>query len=160
MAYSALYVGWSWPLDRIIQDAGIRAATLSRYSHEEIILDVVAPSHQGFYGLSISSSGRDGGVREKVIHYRRSQWVFHEIPDSQSMIYRADQIGGARYDWLGAFSSAFTRRGREAPHRWFCSEACHFMQTGERLTISPAARARWLRRNGFTRVKFEDLCNE
>lgn len=90
------------------------AATLSRYSHCELVIE----------GICYSASARDGGVRAKRIDLNSGRWDVIEIngDDAFALEWFRSHIG-AEYDWTGALRFLFPilrhRRGL-----WFCSEAC------------------------------------
>lgn len=118
----AFYKGRGTTLWQRLQDWGIRFATRSPYSHVELI-----PGRAEFDqpNTCLSSSGRDGGVRETQITLKRAHWDLVDMPDQPDEI--ADfirQRSGARYDYLGIVFSQILSLGRHDSAKWFCSEIC------------------------------------
>lgn len=105
-----------------VQDWAIRFATRSPYSHVELI---VGQADLGTETLCLSSSGRDGGVREKTILLKPESWDLVELADQPDDIgvFIRDRIG-ARYDYIGILFSQFFSFGRHSAAKWFCSEIC------------------------------------
>jgi len=101
-------------------DKLICLGTMSRYSHCEIVFSD---------GVSASSSPRDGGVRFKNINYSDDKWTLFDViypsdVDFEAMVrYHFAVHEGDKYDYLGAFFSAF---GIDASSddRKFCSQIC------------------------------------
>lgn len=105
-----------------VQDWAIRFATRSPYSHVELIEGRAA---LGKETLCLSSSGRDGGVREKIIPLNPDHWDLVELEDQPEEIGDfIRQRSGARYDYLGIVFSQIFSLGRHNPDKWFCSEIC------------------------------------
>lgn len=105
-----------------IQDIAIRRATGSPFSHVEMI---VGPCGLGQTALCLSSSGRDGGVREKPILLKPDHWSLVRLnvdPAGPARFIR-DRIG-AGYDYRGILLSQALPIGWHDPTRWFCSEIC------------------------------------
>ncbi|MCH2164102.1 MAG: hypothetical protein MK098_05555 [Marinovum sp.] len=71
----------------------------------------------------LSSSGRDGGVREKPILLKSDSWdlVQLKIAPEKPVQFIRDRIG-ARYDYRGILFSQVLALGRHSESRWFCSE--------------------------------------
>lgn len=96
-------------------DLLVRIATLSKYSHCELVID----------GTCFSSSPRDNGVRKKKIDLNSADWDLIDLPeylDKQQAINWFNQHIGQKYDWSGAIRSA-SLFGKNKQNRWFCSEA-------------------------------------
>lgn len=131
----AFYKGLGRPWDWLV-----RLATLSRYSHVEIVL----PD-----GTWVSSSPRDGGVRVKRITPNPERWDFIEVPCGQcraeTALLRVSAF--AKYDWLGAVFAPFRWIKAENPSRWFCSElAAWYMNMKRPAKYTPGRLYRELRR--------------
>ncbi len=105
-----------------LQDAAIRCATRGIYSHVELI---AGPVEIGQEAVCLSSSGRDGGVREKHILLNPNHWdlVHLDIESPGSADFIRSRIG-ARYDYAGILMSQMLALGRHDETRWFCSEIC------------------------------------
>lgn len=105
-----------------VQDALIRFATRSPYSHVELI---EGPARHGEEAVCLSSSGRDGGVRETAILLKRDSWDLVEMDDQPAEIalFIRQRIG-ARYDYIGIVFSQILSLGRHDAQKWFCSEIC------------------------------------
>lgn len=120
----AFYKGRGHTLADRFQDMVIRWATWSAYSHVELI---VGQTQHGHETVCLSASGRDNGVRERVILLRPESWDLVELAIPQVHVNRAASFIrgriGARYDLLGAVTSPWSwlpKMGRS--DRWFCSE--------------------------------------
>ena len=108
-------------LDRFV-DWAIRAATGGIYSHVELI---AGPAELGETAVCLSSSGRDGEVREKHITLRPESWDLVTLnidPKSPEGFIRARL--GKKYDFRGIVLSHFFAFGGHDSDRWFCSELC------------------------------------
>lgn len=118
----AFYKGRGKTVWERVQDAGIRFATRGIYSHVELIS---GPVELGQVVVCLSSSGRDGGVREKRILLKPDSWdlVQMNIAPEQPVQFIRDRIG-ARYDYRGILFSQVLALGRHSESRWFCSEIC------------------------------------
>ena len=93
-------------------DVLVRAATLSKYSHVELVIN----------GVCYTSSPRDNGVRSKVIDLHSGNWDVYPIEgDAQYALDFFEKEMGKPYDWLGAIKSVvpFFPNRKE---KWFCSE--------------------------------------
>jgi hypothetical protein len=102
------------------QDAVIRAATGSPYSHVELLRGPVVDG----VATCISASKRDGNhVRVKPIRFKAKHWDFIEVQslDPATTWARAHAHLGAPYDVLGAVLSV-TPWPRSSANRWFCSQ--------------------------------------
>lgn len=105
-----------------VQDWAIRLATRSPYSHVELI---EGPAELGQESLCLSSSGRDGGVREKRIVLKPESWdlvAVNSDPRGVGAFVRG-RIG-ARYDYIGILFSQVFALARHDEAKWFCSEIC------------------------------------
>ncbi|WP_224826303.1 hypothetical protein [Cognatishimia sp. MH4019] len=104
------------------QDASVRLATRSRYSHVELIAGTAL---HGVTTQCLSASGRDGGVRVKRILLKPESWDLVELridPVNPAQFIH-DRIG-AQYDYKGILLSQVLALGRHYESRWFCSEIC------------------------------------
>jgi hypothetical protein len=102
------------------QDAAIRAATGSPYSHVELLFGPVVDGA----AACISASKRDGNqVRVKPIRFKPGHWDFLDVPalDPAATWARAHAHLGAPYDFLGAVLT-ITPWARASANRWFCSQ--------------------------------------
>jgi len=104
------------------QDGVIRRVTGGVYSHVELI---AGSASLGAEHLCLSASGRDGGVRAKVLTLKPAHWDLVELinPQSSAVRFIRDRIG-ARYDYRGLILSQVFALGRHSADRWFCSEIC------------------------------------
>lgn len=101
----------------------------SRYSHVELVID----------GVCYSSSGRDNGVRRKVISNLNTsgRWdVFDVLIDKEFAIQFFKTQQGAGYDYLGVtrFVLPFIP---ESKTRWYCSEIIAAMMGSTNDNQSP-----------------------
>ncbi|UWQ22811.1 hypothetical protein [Jannaschia sp. W003] len=126
----AFYQGMGDGKDRIARAFGrvqawiVRGATRSAFSHCELIRHPDAPP-PGLPVESISSSGRDGGVRIKWIRYDAGKWAFKPVPWAPADAWdRAARHLGKPYDYAGLLKSHVIPLNREDPEAWFCSELC------------------------------------
>jgi hypothetical protein len=105
-----------------LQDAAIRLATRGRYSHVELI---AGSSLHGDNACCLSSSGRDGGVREKRILLKPESWDLVElrVDPNEPVGFIRDRLG-AGYDYTGILFSHVLAFGGHDESRWFCSEIC------------------------------------
>jgi hypothetical protein len=116
----AFYKGRSSQRWQRIQDAAIRRMTGGQYSHVELI---EGRAVLGEVALCLSSSGRDGGVREKEILLKPDSWdlmLLDVDPSGPAEFIRA-RIG-ARYDYTGIVLSQVFALGGHSKVNWFCSE--------------------------------------
>lgn len=104
------------------QDAAIRFATRSLYSHVELI---AGDAEFKKVHECLSSSGRDGGVRVKVMALKPANWdlVQLNVPPENPVRFVRDRIG-AGYDYTGLLFSQVLALSRHDRSRWFCSEIC------------------------------------
>ena len=118
----AFYKGRGKTAAERILDSAIRLATRGVYSHVELIPgDAVFGRKQP----CLSSSGRDGGVRERSMVLQPENWDLVTLPveaDGPCGFIR-NHIG-ARYDYTGILFSQVLGFGRHSANRWFCSEIC------------------------------------
>lgn len=93
--------------------------TFSKYSHCEIVID----------GYGYSSSGRDGGVRKKLIDWDSGKWDMIPLPDLDVdyvlNFYALTENDDYDYRGLAWFVIPAVHDHKT---RWFCSEwvACAF----------------------------------
>lgn len=118
----AFYKGRGKSWSHRAQDGLIRFATRSPYSHVEMI---AGPAEIGAAHMCLSSSGRDGGVREKEITLKPESWDLVAMnSDAEAPAgYIRDRIG-APYDYLGILLSQVFSLARHDERKWFCSEIC------------------------------------
>jgi len=104
------------------QDGVIRRVTGGVYSHVELI---AGSASLGAEHLCLSASGRDGGVRAKVLTLKPAHWdlVEQSNPRATAEQIIRDRIG-AGHDDRGLFPSQVLAPGRHSADRWFCSEIC------------------------------------
>ena len=102
--------------------SGNQAAHLGRMSHVELI---EGRAEYDLPALCLSSSGRDGGVREKLITLRRSHWtlVYLDRDPLGPVDFIRERIG-AKYDYTGVFLAQALGFHLHRPDKWFCSEIC------------------------------------
>jgi hypothetical protein len=118
----AFYKGQGATIFDRLRDRAIRAATGGMYSHVELVAGAAGHDRSG---VCLSSSGRDGGVRQKLITLRVESWDLVALPDEAARPCRFIQDHlGARYDYAGILMSQVLAFGRHSPDRWFCSEIC------------------------------------
>ncbi len=118
----AFYKGRGQTWWQRVQDGAIRLVTGGRYSHVELI---AGAAKHGAVSICLSSSGRDGGVREKPILLKPESWDLVELPicAEEPAQFIRDRIG-AGYDYTGILLSQLLHLGRHDQTRWFCSEIC------------------------------------
>jgi hypothetical protein len=113
----ALYKGpprYDWR--NILFHYAVRLRTLSEWSHAELVINDVC----------WSSSGRDGGVRSKVINLNSGRWDVLDLNLTDGQAAKAlawfKAHEGEGYDWLGVlcFILPFVKQERK---RWTCFEA-------------------------------------
>lgn len=118
MAILAFYKGRRTFVDKVIC-----AVTRSPYSHVEMLIS----DPNGSPTLSISASGRDGGVRERQINFNPNRWDMVDVPWSPGNaleLMRAEL--NKPYDFLGLLGSQLFNLRRQQSNRWFCSEICAY----------------------------------
>lgn len=116
----AFYKGQGKTLWHRLQDAAIRLATGGRFSHVELI---EGAANLGEEHLCWSSSGRDGGVRSKVIRLDPDSWelVALNVLPAGPVSFIAEKKGAA-YDFRGILLSHVFAFGLHSRQMWFCSE--------------------------------------
>ena len=118
MAKLAFYKG-----QRTFVDKVICAVTRSPYSHVEMLIG----DPKGSPTLSISSSGRDGGVRERWIEFDPNRWDIVDVPWSpQNALELMRAELSKPYDFVGLLGSQVFNLRRQQSGRWFCSEICAY----------------------------------
>jgi hypothetical protein len=107
-------------------DRGIRTATRSKFSHVELVADHRLSPNRSRTGFAISSSGRDGGVRHKNIHFEAGNWEFVNVEGwaSCDAWARAEKHCGRPYDYQGILTTFALPLRRHNKTSWFCSELC------------------------------------
>lgn len=139
--YLAFYKGPASTLAKTIFHEAVCFKTGSEYSHVELVyaLDMFG------MGMCFSSSGRDGGVREKQIDLASGHWDVYdvsEIFDSHEEAYALDWFMshlGAKYDYFGLLFFVLLVR-TESKRAYFCSEAvAAALQLREPWKIHPQA---------------------
>jgi hypothetical protein len=130
----AFYKGRGHVLDRVI-----RWLTRSSFSHVEILCAVPAMAGEGPEARAWSSSGRDGGVREKSITFKPGHWEFVAIPwAGPAAIDRVIAEIGSPYDYAGLLASQALNLRRHRRDQWFCSEICaHALELSAPQEFSP-----------------------
>jgi hypothetical protein len=104
--------GW-WD---ILFHYAVRLRTWSKWSHAELVINDVC----------WSSSGRDGGVRGKIINLNSGRWDVFDLNLTDEQAAKAltwfKSHEGEGYDWLGVlcFVLPFVKQERK---RWTCFEA-------------------------------------
>ena len=112
----------------------------SRYSHSEVVF-MYEPELQSEYdkienilfrddiekyGLSFSSSERDGGVRFKTIDWKKGNWDFVDIDVSRNryikMLQFARKQNGNKYNTIGILFAQIFNMNIKGNGTWFCSE--------------------------------------
>jgi len=118
----AFYKGRGKTVAERLQDGAIRIASRGIYSHVEMI---AGEAVQDCPAECLSSSGRDGGVRQRTIVLKSSSWDLVSIPIDPGgpCQFILNQMG-ARYDYTGILLSQVLAFGRHNPDKWFCSEIC------------------------------------
>lgn len=116
----AFYKGRGTSWQQRVQDWVIRVATGGQYSHVELI---EGSADFNSVQLCLSSSGRDGGVREKRMKLDPAKWDLVEmrVDAVRPAAFIRDRIG-RRYDYPALIFSQLLALGRHEPNRWFCSE--------------------------------------
>ena len=138
MVTLAFYKGKGNWLDRLI-----RRVTRSPFSHVELISSPHVSrntSGEQVSTLCISSSARDGGVREKPMFFRIGRWQFLDCPwvvGDPAEVIRTHV--GTKYDYLGIVLSQILNLRRHGKTRWFCSEIVgHALGLNEPHRLSPS----------------------
>lgn len=114
-SYKSVHKGWTSLINR-----GIRWLTKSRHSHTEVCIGNPFESAVP----CVSSSGVEGGVREKVMQLSPDKWDIQPMPWVRSETVRAflAEHEGEKYDYLGSGRFLLPFLLREHPSRWFCTE--------------------------------------
>ena len=101
-------------------DWAVRQATNGRYSHVELI---EGRADLGQEARCLSSSPRDGGVRERLVLLDPTHWDLVEMntDPARAARYIRTRIG-CGYDWTGILLSHVLAFGGHDKSRWFCSE--------------------------------------
>ena len=130
----AFYKGSGQLFDRLV-----RISTSSDISHCELVRCAGTPG-EGAAGLCLSASGRDGGVREKIISFDPGKWEFVPVPWAPFDAWERGRAHlGKPYDYRALLLSHFLGFGSHARHKWFCSELCaHALGLEAPHTYSPA----------------------
>lgn len=139
----AFYRGKGRFSDRLIRWAG-----QSEFSHVELTFDAPPVPDQPAHMTSLSASGRDGGVRRKLIAFDPERWVFVPVP--WACTGRALSFVNARmgqpYDWAGLLFAQVFHLRRAARDRWFCSElVAAALGLPQPQTLSPGDLYLWVR---------------
>lgn len=112
----AMYKGPPTDAVHIISHYATRLWTWSDYSHGELVVD----------GVCYSSSGRDGGVRHKVINLNSGRWDLFDITDDESIKRDAlawfDVHDGDKYDYRNIVRFVLPFVGHDE-NKWVCYEA-------------------------------------
>ncbi len=145
-AYVAFYKGRAKSIRDIrshILDMLIRVGTHGDYSHCEMVLDV----GNGLYSC-MSSSPRDGGVRQKLMMLPDEHWDLIPVNDVSANDVLAFYVKhkGKRYDWGGitTFLLPFVNR-YHGKDKFFCSEYCALnLNLDNAHRFSPNSLARYL----------------
>ncbi len=114
VAYLAFYKGEPTDFVHKVSHHATCLWTRSKYSHVELVID----------GVCYSASGRDGGVRSKVIKNLNTsgRWDIYEVLiDKQFALNFFRAVNGLGYDYLGV--AKFVLPWIPEPEsRWYCSE--------------------------------------
>ncbi len=106
---------------RTIVDKMICAVTRSQYSHVEFL--IAEPN--GLPTPSISASGRDGGVKERLITFDPDRWDMVRVSWAPAnALDRMRNELNKPYDFLGLLGAQLFNLRRQQSGRWFCSELC------------------------------------
>ena len=120
----AFYYGHGTAVDRVI-----RMATRSPFSHVELVVGDIPPSDATWWqDRAISSSARDGGVREKTITFGLDKWVFLPVYGwcpTDAWATARSQLGKP-YDYAGIVMNFTVPLRRHLRGSWFCSELCGY----------------------------------
>lgn len=132
----AFYKGTARRLCHRAVDTAIRLRTLSKYSHVELIPD---PVEIGQPARVLSSSPRDGGVRETAIMLKPGQWDLVELKTpADPPVSRIREVYGAPYDFKGILFSQALPLGIHQKEAWFCSElVAYALLIGNANQLSP-----------------------
>lgn len=103
------------------------------YSHVELAYDYSDISN---IGLTLSSSPRDGGIRQTRIDFSTGRWHLYKIETFKTedeILEWFSSRTGIKYDYLGAIGLFVPFIG-QVPSRYFCTEA-----VGECLGVENAS---------------------
>jgi hypothetical protein len=135
----AFYKGAGTIVDKIVD-----IWTGGPYSHVELVID----------NICHSSSGRDHGVRSKVIDFKPDNWDIYELNDELQIdiAFAVEWFrlhDGQKYNYLGLFGFVVPWRTEEHDlTRWFCSQAVAKALKIERSwTLSPNTLFDYMRPN-------------
>ena len=109
------------------------------YSHAEIGV-LVAGKWEYFSSTNRDNAKGTRWIKEKCLFKHRDRWDVYEIKvkSREDIIKSADSINGLPYDWPGIFGFITPFGLINSKHKWYCSEACYFVLTGEwKKRISP-----------------------
>jgi hypothetical protein len=121
----AMYKGPAESLVHTVGHIAVRLRTLSRYSHCELVLGATdATGHATCW----SSSGRDGGVRQKRLQIVSGRWDVYELPgygefDEAFARQWFKDRDGLPYDHLALLWFVLPINQFNRSKRFFCSEA-------------------------------------
>lgn len=103
------------------RDVAIRLRTASRFSHVELAIPL---EHDLFRCLS--SSPRDGGVRECIMNLPEREWELISLPyaDINHVNDFFNKTVGLPYDFTGVLIGQALSIKFHAESRYFCSEWC------------------------------------
>jgi hypothetical protein len=111
--------------------------TWGKHSHVEFVLSPSPKdSRRDGLQLGVSSSWRDGGVRDKRLALGSGKWTRYRISTAAMSIQVELRIAewfvrqrGKKYDTLGVAMTPFTWWKRKVfrKSRWFCSEICSYV---------------------------------
>lgn len=130
-------------------DRVVRFATRSKFSHCELVQAPATPN-PGDSAPCLSSSGRDGGVREKIITFKPDRWTFVELPWAPANAWSVAQAElGKPYDYYAMIWTHLLNFRGEDREKWFCSELCaHALGMGMPNVYSPGDLYRALEDQG------------
>lgn len=131
MMQLAMYKGPARKPVHKLTHAVTKAWFKSPHSHSELVID----------GVCWTSSGRDGGVRDKVIDLTDGKWDVYPVHPRHEQAYAEALFAaekGKDYDYAGVVGYAI-RFIKHALRRWFCFEivAAALRYPGRRDRISP-----------------------
>jgi hypothetical protein len=129
-------------------DRAIRVITRSEYSHVEVLIGCESIPAGAFAWPAFSASGRDGGVRTKLITFDLGAWDFVPVPWASAGRIRmaAETQSGLGYDWIGLLLSQVLNLRRGSSRRWFCSELVAWsLDLPTPSAISPGDLAAWVK---------------
>ena len=126
-----------------LQDKIVCLATLSKYSHVELVLDD---------GTCLSASKRDGGVRSKKIELGENWHVYDltNIYDEVGINYWFSLHDGDKYHWLGAIGAGLNIN-IFSNNKKYCSQVVALM-LGLESNITPGGLFRKLKKEKLINV--------